>query len=308
MTTLVHYLNSSSTRLFDILLWPVHALDPVWGMLLVSLLAGVLMLWIFGLTSDQKAIARIKDRIAGNLIGVQLFQHDLGVLMRLQGRILLDTLVYMKHSLVPLLVMLLPVLLILAQLNLRYGVRPLEVGEKALVKIKVRDAAMIQRGLRLESGEGIVVETPGPGVRIPSEREVCWRIRAEKAGAYLLDVRTGAADSQTSNTTSSAPGAGPAASGSFPAVSGNLLVRKTIEVGPGERPAVSLRTGKGFLDLLLYPGEPPIPAETGVESVEIIYPEARLEFFGLRVHWLVAFFILSIVFGFAFKPILRVQI
>jgi len=273
MIILVHYLNSSCTRLFDILLWPVHALDPVWGMLLVSLLAGVLMLWIFGLTSNQKAIARIKERIAGNLIGVQLFQHDLGVLMRLQGRILLDTLVYMKHSLVPLLVMLLPVLLILAQLNLRYGVRPLEVGEKALVKIKVRDAAMIQRGLRLESGEEIMVETSG--VRIPSEREVCWRVRAVKPGAYLLDVRTGAADSQTSNTASSAPGAGPAASGSFPAVSGNLLVRKTIEVGPGERPAVSLRTGKGFLDLLLYPGEPPIPAETGVESVEIIYPEAR---------------------------------
>ena len=299
MITLVHYLNSSCTRLFDILLWPVHALDPAWGMLLVSLLAGVLMLWIFGLTSNQKAIARIKDRIAGNLIGVQLFQHDLGVLMRLQGRILLDTLVYMKHSLVPLLVMLLPVLLILAQLNLRYGVRPLEVGEKALVKIKVRDAAMIQRGLRLESGEGIVVETPG--VRIPSEREVCWRIRAEKPGAYVLDVRIGAADSQTSNTASSAPGAGPAASG-------NSVVRKTVEVGRGGRPVAYRRTGTDSLDLLLYPGEPPIPAETGVESVEITYPEARLEFFGLRVHWLVAFFILSIVFGFAFKPILRVQI
>jgi uncharacterized membrane protein (DUF106 family) len=299
MITLVHYLNSSCTRLFDILLWPVRTLDPAWGMLLVSLLAGVLMLWIFGLTSNQKAIARIKDRIAGNLIGVQLFQHDLGVLMRLQGRILLDTLVYMKHSLVPLLVMLLPVLLILAQLNLRYGVRPLEVGEKALVKIKVRDAAMIQRGLRLESGEGIVVETPG--VRIPSEREVCWRIRAEKPGAYLLDVRTGAADSQTSNTASSAPGAGPAASGSS-------VVRKTVEVGRGGRPVAYRRTGTDSLDLLLYPGEPPIPAETGVESVEIIYPEARLEFFGLRVHWLVAFCILSIVFGFAFKPLLRVQI
>ena len=306
MITLVHYLNSSSTRLFDILLWPVHALDPVWGMLLVSLLAGALMLWIFGLTSNQKAIARIKDRIAGNLIGVQLFQHDLGVLMRLQGRILLDTLVYMKHSLVPLLVMLLPVLLILAQLNLRYGVRPLEVGEKALVKIKVRDAAMIQRGLRLESGEGIVVETPG--VRIPSEREVCWRIRAEKPGAYVLDVRTGAADSRTSDAATSASHAAPAASGDLPAASGNLLVRKTIEVGRGGRPVAYRRTGTGSLDLLLYPGEPPIPAATGMESVEIIYPEARLEFFGLRIHWLVAFCILSIVFGFAFKPILRVQI
>lgn len=303
MTTLVHYLNSSCTRLFDILLWPVRTLDPAWGMLLVSLLAGVLMLWIFGLTSNQKAIGRIKDRIAGNLIGVQLFQHDLGVLMRLQGRILLDTLVYMKHSLVPLLVMLLPVLLILAQLNLRYAVRPLEVveevGEKALVKIKMRDAAMIQRGLRLEAGEGIAVETLG--VRIPSEREVCWRVRAVKPGAYLLDVRVGAADSRTSDTAASA-------SRAAPAVTGGVLVRKTIEVGRGGRPVAYRRTGKGFLDLLLYPGEPPIPAETGVESVEIIYPEARLEFFGLRIHWLVAFCILSIVFGFAFKPLLRVQI
>jgi hypothetical protein len=287
MITLVHYLNASCTRVFDVLLWPVHSLSLAWGMTWISLLAGAMMLWIFGLTSNQKAIARVKDRIAGNLIGVQLFQHDLGVLMRLQGRILFDTLKYMAHSLIPLLVMLLPVLLILAQLNMRYATRPLRIGESALVKAKVHEAlpmTAIQDKVRLEAGDGIVVETPP--VRIPSEHEICWRIRAVKDGAYQLNIQTRPASASPSPP----------------------LVSKNIEVGSSRRPAVSLRTGRDFLDLFLYPGEPPIPADVAIESVEVVYPEARLDFFGWQVHWLVAFFVLSIVFGFAFKPILRVQI
>jgi len=59
---------------------------------------------------------------------------------------------------------------------------------------------------------------------------------------------------------------------------------------------------------LLYPGENPLPGGIPVRSIEILYPAGRLNAFGLGLHWLVAYFVLSIIFGFAFKGVFKVEI
>ena len=176
------HFNAAMTKIFDALCWPFLALEPIWAMIAISLLTGVVMLWIFGKISNQDAIKGLKDKIRGNLIGVRLFQHDLKVVFTLQARIIALTLTYMKHSVVPMLVMLPPVLLIIIQLHLRFEARPLKPGEVALVKVKLRDASVLAGAETSLKGpaEGFVVETPP--VRIESEREASWRIRAEKPG------------------------------------------------------------------------------------------------------------------------------
>jgi hypothetical protein len=63
-----------------------------------------------------------------------------------------------------------------------------------------------------------------------------------------------------------------------------------------------------FWKQVLYPGERPLPAGTPVRSVEVLYPPDRLIAFGFGVHWLVAYLILSIAFGFAFKGVFKVDI
>ena len=42
--------------------------------------------------------------------------------------------------------------------------------------------------------------------------------------------------------------------------------------------------------------------------MEISYPVLDLTVFGWNVHWLLAFFVLSIAFGFAFKDALGVEV
>lgn len=285
-------INALLTSLFSALLWPLKTLDPSWGMVFVSLLAGILMVWIFGRFSNQEKIGRVRDRIGGNLIGIHLFRHDLRVVMRLQGSILLDTLTYMKHSFVPLLVMIVPVILILAQLHLRYAARPLEPGEKTLIKVKVRDASTLRNDLLLEAGEGLAVETEG--VRIPSEREADWRIRAERPGAYLLTVRARKTDPEESGVRKSA--------------TEKAAAEKRIVVGFGAGLPVAVRSGRGVFQALLYPGEAPLPPDSPYESIEVLYPSAALKFFGWRIHWLVAFCVFSILFGFLFKGVLGVRL
>ena len=273
----VKLFNASINGLFDLLFWPFQLLPPFWSLAIFSLVVGVFMLWIFGLTSDQDRIRTIRERVRGNLIGVRLCGDDLGTMFRLLGRLLVDNLVFLRYAVIPMLVMLVPVILIIVQLNLRYASAPLEPGEAALVKVTLRDAATIDGGVELEAPDGITVETPG--VHIAGLREVAWRIRAERPGTYRLVVR--AADE---------------------------TVKKKLQVGEGRGAVSTLRTGKNLAEVLLYPGEPPLSGSGAVEAVEVKYRSLDLSLFGWSIPWLAVFLILSILSGFAFRRVLGVEI
>ena len=277
MTTLAQAINATLTLVFDIICWPLQALDPIWAMVVISLVVGLLMVWIFGKISNQDAIKLIRDRIRGNLIGVRLFQNDVRVVLGLQATIMRDTLRFMTHALGPMLVLLVPLVLVMTRLNLRFSARPLRPGEHALVKVQVRDAAVLRGPVHLEPPDGLTVDTPA--VRISSGREVAWRIRAGEPGWHSLLVQIG-----------------------------DESIKKELVVGNGWAAVSELRTGRSLWDILLYPGEPPIPRSLSMESIEVNYPSPDLAIFGWNFHWLVLFLILSIAFGFAFKGVLGVEI
>jgi hypothetical protein len=279
-------LNGILTGLFDALFWPFLGLEPIWALIVISFVTGILMLWIFGKVSNQEAIRSVRDRIRGNLIGIRLFGDDLGILLRLQGRILRQTATYLGHSLVPVLVMLVPVVLILTQMNLRFSVRPLEPGEQAVVSVRLRDASPMRERIRLEVPDGIALETPGVRIDDVEEdlREVAWRIRAEEPGEFKLRVDVG-----------------------------GDTVEKELSVGGGWGAVSALRTGRNFWEVLLWPGERPIASSAKIESIKVTYASLPLNFLFWDVNamasgWLIFFFIASIVFGYAFRRVLGVEI
>jgi hypothetical protein len=270
-------INRVMTGLFDLVLFPFRSLDPMWGLTWVSLLVGVLMLWIFGKISNQNAIKVTRDRIRGNLIGIRLFGDDLGMLFRLQATIFRQILTYLRYTMLPMLIMLVPLVLVLIQLDLRFMTRPLEPGEQTVVKVKLRDLSPVRDGVELSVPDGVTVETPG--VRIESEREVAWRVRIDEAGDYRLTLRAGS-DSVEKQL---------AASGHWANVSRH-------------------KTGAGLIDKIFHPGEAPIAGSNAIESVSIHYAPLSLSLFGFGMNWLVYFFVASIAFGFAFKRFLGVEI
>ena len=277
VVTVIDFLNRVLTPVFDLVCWPFRTVAPIWAMTVISLATGIVMVWIFGKVSDQETIKRIRDHIRGNLIGVRLYQHDIGVVIRLQRRIFGDTFHYMRLALVPMVVLLVPVVLIMTQLSLRFEARPLLPGEAVIVKAYVRDIGSLDKNVTLEVGNGVSVETRG--VRIPSTREIAWRIRAESSGEHVMVIRVG-----------------------------EDAIDTHLVVGDQWGAVSQRRTGRGMWDTLTYPGEPPIPSSHPVEAVEIVYPSLDLSVFGLAVNWVVAFFGLSMVFGFAFKDMLGVEV
>ncbi len=247
-------------------------------MVFVSFLSGLLMLFIFRLTSNQAGIRQVKDKIKAHLLELRLFKDSLPVTLKAQGQILSHNLKYIGYSTKPMLIMLIPLLVILAQLNLWFGYKALPVGETAILKLSLEENTdSLSQEVELEVPAGLVVETPP--LRLEQLREIDWRIRAKAEGIHELRIKL-AGQSLTKTVT--------------------VAAKPLTRVCP-------LKTSR-FLDELLYPGEKPISSSIPVTSVEITYPAKKLNLFGLNLHWLVPYLALSILSGFVFKRPFRVEI
>lgn len=271
--------NSALVKIFNVLFLPFGRLHPWWGMIFISLLTGLFMLFVFKRFSNQRSIRRTKDRIKAHLLEFRLYKDSPSATGRAFGLVLLHNLRYVSLTLKPLLVMIIPLVLILAQLNVRFGYRPLAPGETAILKVKTQPGVeLLGTDISIGSGEGFLVETPP--LRIEDEHEVDWRIRAASPGRHDISVRLG-----------------------------DAAISKTLDVGTSPLHTLSpRRPGGGFFDVLLNPAERPLPRRSRAAGVEIVYPAYRLSLFGLPIHWLLAFFVLSLAFGMGLKGLFKVEI
>jgi len=270
--------NSILGAVFDVLFAPFGRLGPWPGLIAISALTGIVMLLIFKATSNQDGIKRAKNLIKARLLEIRLYKNDTGRSFKALGAILAANFRYMGYALKPMLVMIVPVLLILAQLNLRYGSESLRPGGQALVKLTLaQGTGAVETPIALKAPAGLTIETPP--VRIEEEGEVDWRVRADAPGRYLLSFDIN-----------------------------GTAVEKSVSAGEAQPSKVSPLRSRTFLDLVLYPGEKPLPKNVPAASIAVIYQPQRLPLFGGTVHWLVAFLVLSIVAGFALRGVFKVEI
>lgn len=279
MNQIIAWVNSILYYPIAILYAAMSWMPPIGSLTAMALLTAVLFLWLYGYISDQAKITHWKNQIGANLLAVRLFQNDLRVFFRIQGRVLLNTLRYMRCALIPLLIMIVPIVLILVQLNLYYAAKPVPAGEPTLLTVHVQDSSLLENrdSIELQTPEGVKVETPA--VVIAPKNEICWRIHGEQAGQFALQITVG------DNT-----------------------VEKRFQVGGNGGEISTLRPGASWAEVLLYAGEPIIPAQTGIASITIDYPYLPLSLFGWEVNWIVWYTIMTIVFGFAMKGWFGIEI
>ena len=270
-------LNAVLRSAFDGFLRPFREFTPVVGLAVVSLLAAAFMLLVFKRTSNQKALGAVKRQIHACLFEIRLYNDDLRAILRAQIEILRWNLRYLMLSLGPLMWVIIPLVLVIAQLEFHYGYRGLAPDQTALVKAELREAGGSKPAASLEAPPGLRVETPP--LWVPEQREMAWRIRAERAGDYQLKLTVAGATETKSVVVSEA------------------VVRRS-----------PVRVSAGFLDQLFYPAEPPLSASSPIRSIAVTYPERDLDVFGWGFHWMVVFFALSVVFAFALRGPFRVTI
>jgi uncharacterized membrane protein (DUF106 family) len=272
----VTVLNALMSRTLDVLLAPFRHLPPIAGLTVVSLVTAVAIMLVFRATSHQQKLVDVKRRIAAALFEIRLFNDDLGAVFRAQAELLRHNATYLRLSLVPMLWMFVPIAILVAHLEFRYGYTGLTPGEPVLFKVTLRDGA---------SGSGAVLEAP-PAIRVltpaawfPASKEVAWRIEAATPGEYELTARIGAE-----------------------------RFTKSLEVGDGVVRRSPERVAAGFWAELTNPSEPPIPEGAAVTSISVRYAKRDIRVLGWDLNWLVVFFVLSTVFALLLKKPLRVTV
>lgn len=268
--------NALLARLVDGFLRPFEDASPLAGLAVVSLISAIGMLLVVRATSDQARVAAVKRALQACVFEIRLFNDDARAMLRALGEMLRHNLTYVRLAMVPVLWMTVPLGLLVVQLQFHYGYGGLDVGHQAVVKARLKNSSTAPSPqARLSAPPGIRIETPA--VWIPSIREVAWRVAAEKPGDYVLTVQIG-----------------------------EDLFTKTVRVSGAVVRRSPLRTEGRFLNQLLYPAEPPLPVGAEVESIAVTYPRRDVSVLGRGMHWMVVFFVLSMIFAFALRRRLNV--
>jgi len=275
------YVNAALRPLFDLLLAPFAGVPPIVSLLLVSLLTSIFMLWVFKRTSNQAALSDVKRHIHAGLFEIRLFNDDLRAILRAQNEILRTNLTYLKLSLVPMLWILPPLVLLIAQLQFHYGYDGLRPGDTTLLEVDLKPGAY-ESGVRPRASLSLPDGLRGGGaeVWIPAEGQLAWRLAPEADGDYQVAIAVDGAEAVTKSV---------------------RVTDRTVRLSP-------VRVEPGFLAELIYPAEPPLPADGPVQAIHVAYPDRSVSVLGFGMHWMIPFFVLSIAFAFALRGWMKVTI
>jgi uncharacterized membrane protein (DUF106 family) len=250
--------------------------SPLAIVVVVSLVVGLLMVVLFGYTSDQKAIGIAKDQLKAHLLAVRLYRDQIPVVMGSYGKILRGTGRYLKLAFKPLLYVIIPITLLIVQIDRYLGATPIPPYRPFLLTVHttggdaLNDATL---GLPPE------ITMSAPPVHVAAENEIVWRLVGSKEGKYEVKI---------------------AAAGESAA--------KVVCVGSGLPRISTVRLRGHFWERMFSSAEPALPEDSPIESISINYPDRNIEVAGYGMNWIWLFFILSMVAGFIFKELLGIQI
>jgi hypothetical protein len=242
---------------------------PIVSLTIISLLSGIALLWVFSRSVDPEAVNAAKKRVWAHLLEIRLYTDEPLLIWRAHRDLVAANFRYLGLMLRPVLITAIPMLLLLANLESFYGRSSLVPGQEAVVTMQLKgplDPAAAAPSL--SGSPEVTVETPA--VREPSTGQVSWRIRATREGSGKLEM-------------------------AFP----DGAVSKSVEVGGGLH-YLAQRRVSSMLEYLWNPGERFLSSST-VDWIEIRYPSSLVRGFGIELHWLWWFTLISMISMLALK-------
>jgi len=269
--------NSITSAIFNVIMAPFGHGPALFDLLVWPVVCGIVALVVYKYLSNQKGIERAKDKVKVHIYEIRLFGHDPLVVLLATAKVFLRNFVYLGHQMLPMVVLTVPMLTILVQLEAHYAFDPSPVGSVDLLKLTLDpdQTAVTPRDVKLAVPDGVHVEA-GP-VRT-ADGEVYWRLKADAAGDHPLTVSAG--DQQ---------------------------LTKTWSVG-GEPRKVSTLLTKSW-ESFLYPGDGTVPGDSPFYEMSIKAPERQFPWLpDGEMGVLMTFFGLSLVAGFALKDVFGVTL
>lgn len=257
--------------------------SPLAIVVVLSLVVGLLMVVVFGYTSDQKAIGIAKNQLKAHLLAVRLYRDQIPVVMGSYGKILRGTLRYLKLAFKPLLYVIIPITLLVVQIDRYLGATPIPVNAPFLITVHLSDQYV--SSLTADALNSVTLDLPpeitmtAPAVHIPAESEIVWRLAGSREGRYEVKI-----------------------------ADGSESVEKAVRIGSDVARISTVRLRGHFWSRMFSSAEASLPENAPIESIAISYPDRNIEIAGYGMKWIWLFFILSMVAGFIFKELLGIQI
>lgn len=249
---------------------------PLVSLVPLSVAVGLLMLWVFKITSDQKGIERAKKRMQAYLLELRLYGDDPSLIFKTQGNLIASNMRYLGLMFKPALFLTVPMVLLLVHMDAIYGIAPLRPGETAIVTVQAAGRlAATAAAPRMDAPDVVAIDTPA--VRAFSEGQFSWRIRGVGNGEGVLQF-----DWDGRKWT------------------------KDILAGDVVGYASHMRTAS-FWETFLYAGENRLDTPD-ISWVSISYPAAEIETGSWHLHWLIWFLLISIVAAYGLKGFFGVNV
>jgi len=275
---MAHGFSRILTAIFDGLVFPFGDHRGA-ALAVLSLLSGVLMIFIFKATSNQERIRVVRARFNARVLEMRIYPDDIVLIFRALGGALWENLAYLRASARPIVVLLLVILPIFIQLDERYGRAPLGAGENTLVTVTLKDGLdPMSTPVTLEPADGGLAVDSRP-VRVSDRREVAWRLRVTEAGVH--DLRVLAVEKNYA----------------FP-----------VFAQASNRCIGHSRRARSAVDALIHPSLPPIPPDSPIAGVTVHYDGTDYSLFGWQTHWLIVFVFWSLVGAVIPKFVFRIQV
>lgn len=269
------------TRIFEVLMVPV-ASWPLLALIVISAITGIVMAIVFRFTSNQAAIGRAADGSRAELLAINLFQDELSGVFRSLGRLFLHAFARIGHSLPPVVVIIIPLILLFTQLASWYEWQPLVPEESVVVALEIASNQWQQgQNAQLKSFDGIVEAGP---MRDVGRLTVFWRIRptAPKTGVRVEQLQF--------------------------EVAGELVEKRLAVSGTGQSfVPINPKRSVTWMEQVLYPIESGLSSEGPVRGIVIPYPKRETPVFGWDIPWWLTFLIVSMLAAIAVKPLVGVK-
>ncbi len=270
--------NSFLCSLYNLIVFPVSKFNDEIQVLYISAFSGVIFLWIYGKVSNQKGLKETKRKVMAYVLEVALYRHSIIVCLKAQLNLLKQGVRYVSFALIPLLILMVPCLLIMAQLNFHYQNRGIKNGEEVVVEVSFKDDVKDIMDYSLTSAIGKV----SPALRIEDEGKIFWKIKNDNTNnANELFVKLKA---------------------------NNNFLNIPIAIGEKSDP-LFVTYSKNIFESLMFPTKFSFTKNfPEIQSIKVSYPEKQQFYFGLALNWIWTFLIVSIFSGFIASKILKVEI
>lgn len=275
---MIWWLNQNLNRLFDLIMWPSQGGSPWPGLISGSLVVALLLITSFYMFTDPSAILISRNRVVARTLELLLFQHDLRTCLTTCGRIFVANSAYLSRYLFPVLVSLGPLLLIFVQLECWFERRPLADGEQTVLTARIDSAYPVNEvEVNLKVSENLQVDSEP--VRVRSENEIAWRVRAVAPGEGWGEVTVA-----------------------------HVAQRKSVSTGKRFLRVSPDRNSPGFLSELKAPSEMPLEASCPIRQLSIVYPRREILLGQMEISWLFASLTLTLIFSLVLGRALGVRI